>query len=182
MMSLSKSRNLLGGQKDFSSSSQEPVTLPVLESQVKPVQPKGQTGDTQVRPVQPKGLTGASVKKSGMSKSEHPVANGGKDHGKHNGKRPKLTFDELLAKYQKDNEVKRANQSNKVKSSILPPKHNSGDWNWQGKSFHAAATYSPFEPSMPVSYAHIPLMLILIHYGVERFIDTYSFIFQTVSC
>jgi hypothetical protein len=171
-----------GGQKDFSSSSQEPVTLPVLESQVRLVQPKGQTGDTQVRPVQPKGLTGASVKKLGMSESEHPVANGGKDHGKHNGKRPKLTFDELLAKYQKDNEVKRANQSNKVKSSILPPKHNSGDWNWQGKSFHAAATYSPFEPSMPVSYAHIPLMLILIHYGVERFIDTYSFIFQTVSC
>jgi hypothetical protein len=30
------------------------------------------------RPVQPKGLTGASVKKSEMSKSEHPVANGGK--------------------------------------------------------------------------------------------------------
>jgi hypothetical protein len=130
-----------GGQKDFSSSRQEHVTLPVLESQVRPVQlkgltgdpqvrpvrPKDLTGDPQVRPVQPKGLTGASVKKSGMSKSEHPVANGGKDHGKHNGKRPKLTFDELLAKYQKDNEVKRANRSNKVKSSRLPPKHNFGN-------------------------------------------------------
>jgi hypothetical protein len=127
------------GQKDFSSSSQEPVTLPVLESQI--------------RPVQPKGLTGASVKKSGMSKSEHPVANGGKDHVKHNGKRPKLTFDELLAKYQKDKEAKLANRSNKVKSSRLPPKHNSGNWNWEGKSFHAAATYSPFEPSMSVSCA-----------------------------
>jgi hypothetical protein len=63
MMSLSKSRNLLGGQKDFSSLSQEPVTLPVLESQVRPVQSKGQTGDPQVRPMLPKGLTGASVKK-----------------------------------------------------------------------------------------------------------------------
>jgi hypothetical protein len=50
-----------------------------------------------------------------MSKFEHPVANGGKDHGKRNGKRPKLTFDELLAKYQKGNEVKRANRSNKFK-------------------------------------------------------------------
>jgi hypothetical protein len=104
-----------GEQKYFSSSRQEHVTLPILESQVRsvqfkgltgdpqvrPVQPKGLTGDPQIRPVQPKGLTGASVKKSGMSKSEHPVANGGKDHGKHNGKRPKLTFDELLAKYQK---------------------------------------------------------------------------------
>jgi hypothetical protein len=72
------------GQKDFSSSRQGHVTLPVLESQVRPVQlkglsgdpqvrpvgPKGLTGDPQVRPVQPKGLTGASVKKSGMSKSE----------------------------------------------------------------------------------------------------------------
>jgi hypothetical protein len=97
------------------------------------VQSKGQTGDPRVRSVQPKGLTSASVKKSGMSKSEHPVANGGKDHVKHNGKRPKLTFDELLAKYQKDNEAKRANRSNKVKSSRLSPKHNSGNWNREGK-------------------------------------------------
>jgi hypothetical protein len=106
--------------------------------------------------VQPKGLTRASVKKSEMSKSEHPVANRGKDHVKHNGKRPKLTFDELLAKYQKDNEAKYANRSNKVKSSRLPPKHNSGNWNRQGKSFHAAATYSPIKPSMSVSYAPYP--------------------------
>jgi hypothetical protein len=112
------------------------------------MQPKGQTGDPQVRPVQPKVLISASVKKSGMSKSEHPVANGGKDHVKHNGKRPNLTFDELLAKYQKHNEAKCANRSNKVKSSTLPPKHNFGNWNRQGKSFHAVATYSPFEPSM----------------------------------
>jgi hypothetical protein len=106
--------------------------------------------------VQPKGLTNASVKKSGMSKSEHPVANGGKDHVKHNGKRPKLTFDKLLAKYQKDNEAKRANWSNKVKSSRLSPKHNSGNWNREGKSFHVAATYFPFEPSISVSYAPYP--------------------------
>jgi hypothetical protein len=70
------------GQKDFSSSRHEHVTLPILESQVRPVQlkgltgdpqvrqvqPKGLTGDSQVRPVQLKGLTGASVKESGMSK------------------------------------------------------------------------------------------------------------------
>jgi hypothetical protein len=81
------------------------------------------------------------------------VCNGGKDHVKHNGKKPKLHFAELLAKYQKDNEVKRATQSNKVKSSRLPSKRNSGKWNRQGKGFHSATTYSPFEPSMPVSYA-----------------------------
>jgi hypothetical protein len=70
------------GQKDFSSSRHEHVTLPILESQVRPVQlkgltgdpqvrqvqPKGLTGDSQVRTVQLKGLTGASVKESGMSK------------------------------------------------------------------------------------------------------------------
>jgi hypothetical protein len=56
----------------------------------------------------------------------------------------------------KDNEVKRANQSNKVKSSRLPPKHNSGNWNRQRKGFQSAASYSPFEPSMPVSYAPCP--------------------------
>jgi hypothetical protein len=78
-----------GGQKDFSPSSQEPVTLPVLESQVRPVQPKGQTGDPQVRPVQLKGLIGASVKKSEMFKSGHPEVDGGKDHVKHNDKRSK---------------------------------------------------------------------------------------------
>nr|TKW00367.1 hypothetical protein SEVIR_8G104300v2 [Setaria viridis] len=49
-----------------------------------------------------------------MSKSEHPVVNEGKDRVKHNGKKPKLTFDELLAKYQKDNEDKRANRSYNV--------------------------------------------------------------------
>jgi hypothetical protein len=40
------------------------------------------------------------------------VGNGRKDHVKHNGKKPELTFAELLAKYQKDNEAKRANRSN----------------------------------------------------------------------
>jgi hypothetical protein len=91
-----------------------------------------------------------------MFKYGHPEVDGGVDRVKHNGKRPKITFDELLAKYQKDNEAKRANRSNKVKSSRLPPKHNFGNWNQQGKSFHSAATHSPFEPSVPVSYAPYP--------------------------
>jgi hypothetical protein len=106
--------------------------------------------------VQPKGLTSASVKKSGMSKCEHPVANGGKDHVKHNGKKPKLTFAEFLAKYQKDNEAKHANRSNDAKYSRLPPTRNYGNWNRQRKGFHSATTYSPFELSMPVSYAPYP--------------------------
>jgi len=68
--------------------------------------------------------------------------NGGKDHNNHNGKKPKLSFDELLAKYLKENEAKYANWSNDVKSSRLPPKHNSRSQNWQRKNFHSAASYS----------------------------------------
>jgi hypothetical protein len=77
---------------------------------------------------------------------EHPIGNGGKDHIKHNGKKLKFTFVELLAKYQKDNEAKCANRSNDVKNSRLPPRHNYGNWNKQTKGFHSATTYSPFEP------------------------------------
>jgi hypothetical protein len=91
-----------------------------------------------------------------MLRPERRVGNGGKDHVKHNGKKPKLTFAELLAKYQKDNEANRANRSNDVKYSRLPPRHNYGNWNRQRQSFYSATTYAPFEPSMPVSYAPYP--------------------------
>jgi hypothetical protein len=36
-----------------------------------------------------------------MSKSKHPKVNRGKDCVKHNGRKLKLTFDELMEKYQK---------------------------------------------------------------------------------
>jgi hypothetical protein len=91
-----------------------------------------------------------------MSKSRHLEVDGGKDHVKHNGRKLKLTFDELLAKCQKENKAKRANQSNGVKSVKSSPKHNSGNWNRQRKGFQSATTYSPFEPSMLVSYAPYP--------------------------
>jgi hypothetical protein len=80
------------------------------------------------------------MKNSEMSKLGYPEVDGGKDSVKHNGRNPKLTFDEQLAKYQKDNESKRANRSNKVKSSRLPPKHNSRNWNRQRKGFQSAAS------------------------------------------
>ena len=37
------------------------------------------------------------------------------DRNKHKNRKPKLSFDELLAKYLKENEAKHANQSNDVK-------------------------------------------------------------------
>ena len=82
--------------------------------------------------------------------------NGGKDHNNHNGKKPKLSFDELLAKYLKENEAKYANWSNDVKSSRLPPKHNSRSQNWQGENFHSATSYSHLRPLMSISYTSHP--------------------------
>jgi hypothetical protein len=142
---------------DFSPSNQEPVAAAVLEQAVRPPRRGGLTGlDQQVRPASQVGQTGSGAKDQKMLRPECPVCNGGKDHVKHNGKKLKLTFAELLAKYQKDNEAKRANRSNDVKYSRFPPRHNYGNWNRQRKGFHSATTYSPFEPSMLVSYAPYP--------------------------
>jgi hypothetical protein len=64
---------------------------------------------------------------------------------------PKLSFEELLAKY-KIAEANITSQPKKVQSSNLSPKHKSQEWNWQEDRSHAAATYSPFEQSIPMSY------------------------------
>jgi hypothetical protein len=142
---------------DFSSSNQEPVAAVVLEEAVRSPRWGGLMGlDQQVKPASQVGQTVSGVKDQKMLRPECPVGNGGKDHVKHNGKKPKLTFAELLAKYQKDNEAKRTDRTNDVKYSRFPRRHNYGNWNQQRKGFHSATTYYPFEPSMPVSYAPYP--------------------------
>jgi hypothetical protein len=83
-------------------------------------------------------------------------ANGGKGHGKQRTRRPELSFEELLAKYEKIGEANIANRSKKVQSSKLPPKHKSQEWNWQGNRSHAAATYYPLEQSIPMYYGSQP--------------------------
>ena len=110
----------------------------------------------QVRPVAQTGQTGSDQGRPEILKSERLRINGAKDHNKHKGKKLKLSFDEPLAKYIKENDAKRANRSNDVKSSRLPHKHNSGSWNWQRKNFHSAAPYSPSGPSMPIPNALHP--------------------------
>jgi hypothetical protein len=51
---LIKIPEVTGGQLEFSTSSQEPVTLPMLETQVRLLRYTGLTGaDRQVRPVRP---------------------------------------------------------------------------------------------------------------------------------
>ena len=95
-----------------------------METQVRLVGSTGQTGTGQVRPVAPTGQTGSDQGHPKILKLEHPKMSGGKDHNKHKGKKPKLRFAELLAKYLKENEAKRANQSHDFRSSRLPPKLN----------------------------------------------------------
>jgi hypothetical protein len=41
------------------------------------------------------------------------------------GRRPKLSFEELLAKYKKEAELNVINRPRKIQSSKLPPKHKS---------------------------------------------------------
>jgi hypothetical protein len=138
--------------------------------------------DQQARPASQVGQIGSSLKDQKMLRPECAVGNGGKDHVKHNGKKPKLTFAELLAKYQKDNEAKIANRSNDVKYSRLPPRHNYENWNRQKRVFIQRQHILLLSHQRRFHMLHIPLVLNLIHHGVERFIDTYSFIFQTISC
>ena len=94
------------------------------------------------------------VYQDGEKKDAHK-ANGGKGHDKQRSRRPKLSFEELLAKYEKIEKANVTNQPKKVQSSKLPPKHKSQEWNWQGDRSHAAI-YSPFEQLIPMSYGPQP--------------------------
>jgi hypothetical protein len=78
-------------------------------------------------------------------------ADGGKGHDKQKSRRPKLSFKELLAKYEKIAEANVNNRPKKVPSSKFPPTRKSQEWNWQEDRSHAAATYSPFEQPIPMS-------------------------------
>ena len=86
---LNKNLENTGGQIGSSQSEQEPITPAVLTRQVRPVCSTGQTSSDQGH--------------SEILKSERLKINGAKDHNKHNGKKLKLSFDELLAKYLKEN-------------------------------------------------------------------------------
>ena len=75
-----------------------------------------------------------------------------KDKGryKHPGKKPKVTFAELLDKYQKESEAKRAYRSSSAKASRSPPRCKSNKWNWRKEKFNEADSYPPFGPPIPM--------------------------------
>jgi hypothetical protein len=100
---------------------------------------------------------------------------GGKGHGKpgmpkfksfgvegrdnQEGKRPKVTFEQLLAKYHKQIKAKGVDQTSNAKSSRAPlkssrspSKRKSRDQDWRGEECHALGTYPPFGLSIPMQY------------------------------
>jgi hypothetical protein len=96
------------------------------------------------------------VCQDGEEKEDAHKVVGGKGRDKQRSRRPKLSFEELLAKYEKIAEANVVNRPKKVQSSKLPPKRKSQVWNWQGDRFHTTATYLPFEQSIPMSYGRQP--------------------------
>jgi hypothetical protein len=88
---------------------------------------------------------------------------GGKGCDKQKGKRPKVTFEQLLAKYHKQIKAKDVDQTGiakpsraPLKPSKSPPKHKSRNQDWRGEEFRASATYPPFEPPIPMQYGSSP--------------------------
>ena len=69
------------------------------------------------------------VFEDGEEKEDAHKAFGGKSRDKQKSRRPKLIFEELLAKYKKATEANVTSRPNKVQSLKLPPKHKSQEWN-----------------------------------------------------
>jgi hypothetical protein len=67
------------------------------------------------------------VYQGGKEKEDAHKAIGGKGHDKQRSRRPKLSFEELLAKYEKIAKENVINRPKKVQSSKLPPKRKSQD-------------------------------------------------------
>jgi hypothetical protein len=65
------------------------------------------------------------VCQDGEEEDDAHKAIGGKGHDKQRSRRPKLSFEELLTKYEKIAEANVVNRPKKVQSSKLPPKRKS---------------------------------------------------------
>ena len=86
--------------------------------------------------------------------------------------KPKVTFEQLLAKYHEQIKAKDVDQTGianpsraSLKPSKSPPKHKSRNQDWGGEEFHASATYPPFGPPIPCNMVQLLRTFILIHLG-----------------
>ena len=133
------------------------ITVPEdTEGQLKSLQPKQKLIDLVEQGESAKDPPLEHVCQDG-EKEDARKANGGKGRDKQRSRRPKLSFKELLAKYEKIAKTNVTNRPKKIQLSKLPPKHKSQEWNWQGDRSHAAATYSPFEQPITMSYGPQPV-------------------------
>ena len=100
--------------------------------------------------------TGGQQANSTIEESK-PKENKGRN--KRKCKRSKITFAELLDKYQKKSEEKNAYRPNHAKKPRSPPRRKYEDWYWQSENFNATYSYPYFGPPMPMPwmppYAHI---------------------------
>jgi hypothetical protein len=126
-----------------------------LQLEQKPIDPIEQGESTKDPPLE-------HVYQDGEKKEDAHKSDGGKGRDKLKNRRLKLSFKELLAKYEKIAEANVNNRPKKVQSSKSPPKHKFQEWNWQDRS-HTATTYSPFEQSIPCHMDHSSHIFILIH-------------------
>ena len=84
---------------------------------------------------------------------------GERGRNKHKHKKSKVTFAQLLDKYQKKNEENGAYRPSNAKASRSPPRHKYKDRYWQEKNFNATCSYPYFWSPMPMPwlplYAHV---------------------------
>ena len=103
---------------------------------------------------------------------------GNKGRNKRKCKRSKITFAELLDKYQKKSEEKNAYRPNHAKKPRSPPRRKYEDWYWQSDNFNATYSYPYFGPSMPMPwmppYAHIDTYTSWDRYDTRTHSTSYS--------
>jgi hypothetical protein len=84
-------------------------------------------------------------------------AKGGDGRDKRKGKRPKLTFNRLMAKYVKMRDTRIASQPSSVKPSRSPLRCKSEKWNRQGNKSHTSMLYPPVVPITSMPYGPSPV-------------------------
>jgi hypothetical protein len=106
------------------------VTVPEdTRRQVKSLQPKQRPIDPAKHGESAKDPPLEHVCQDGEEKEDAHKAIGGKGRDKQKSRRPKLSFEELLAKYKKVAEANVTRRPKKVQSSKLAPKRKSQEWN-----------------------------------------------------
>ena len=152
-----------GGQESVSSLNRGPIHPAGQGIPDCPVMSTGLSGATPDYPAATTRLSGGGHVKPDMPNMPNLKYFGGTGRNQQKGKRSEFTSEQLLAKYLRQNEAKGVDQTGNVKSSKTPlkssrspPMRRFEDWDWQGEGFHAVATYSPFEPPMPMQFGSAP--------------------------